>query len=353
MVGREREEGRESMHWLLRKPKIPNRDVLPYTMNTAKTIEQGRPPKRTETDSISSISRPTTSTSSGGASPSPCDDDDNKNTCNNSEIPRIRGSTTSILVVPTQKESLSKDAYQKRHHASRNRRKERISMRNSNINSFSPKDEVEVVSEEQPLSVHYNNVVVKSYPIILGDNPGGKTSGPPISIGWEPMVSATFDLEDYESILNEQKKKKNHKKKNRKKNKDCGSSSERVPILSPRKRLQILHRSGYSVTEILASKSAAKEDREKRRKSYYDYASTEQREFWKEFQGKFSHAAVMNWCSSGSRSRQVEERNVPFPLPFSYFFKNNKSYDKMDAMKDEKLNDLPGLVFDLSNRYSP
>ena len=50
-------------------------------------------------------------------------------------------------------------------------------------------------------SVSFGSVEVTSFPIVLSDNPGGKTGGPSIGLGPKPvsMSPATFDLDIYEA----------------------------------------------------------------------------------------------------------------------------------------------------------
>ena len=50
-------------------------------------------------------------------------------------------------------------------------------------------------------SVSFGSVEVTSFPIVLSDNPGGKTGGPSIGLGPKPisMSPATFDVDIYEA----------------------------------------------------------------------------------------------------------------------------------------------------------
>jgi len=47
--------------------------------------------------------------------------------------------------------------------------------------------------------VSFGGIEVRFFPMILGDNPGGSTSGPPVTIGWEPFSTASISIDKYES----------------------------------------------------------------------------------------------------------------------------------------------------------
>jgi len=47
------------------------------------------------------------------------------------------------------------------------------------------------------LSVQFGDIEVRSYPIILGDNPS-VSGGPPLTIDWDPFDSVAWSLDDYQ-----------------------------------------------------------------------------------------------------------------------------------------------------------
>lgn len=47
--------------------------------------------------------------------------------------------------------------------------------------------------------VRFGQVIINEHPMIVGVNPGG-TKGPPITIGWTAVTSATVNLDDYETM---------------------------------------------------------------------------------------------------------------------------------------------------------
>jgi len=62
----------------------------------------------------------------------------------------------------------------------------------------SKKKELEVPCEGSGnLSVSFTDVEVRSYPIILGDNPA-VSAGPPLTIDWDPSHLAVCSVDDYE-----------------------------------------------------------------------------------------------------------------------------------------------------------
>jgi len=56
------------------------------------------------------------------------------------------------------------------------------------------KDEIKRNSESH---VSFDTVKFRAYPIILGDNPGGR-DGPPLTLSWDYEESDTFSMTDFE-----------------------------------------------------------------------------------------------------------------------------------------------------------
>lgn len=54
------------------------------------------------------------------------------------------------------------------------------------------------LNQDDELSVSFKNVEIREYPITIGDNPSVST-GPPITIGWEPQDEQVADIDEYES----------------------------------------------------------------------------------------------------------------------------------------------------------
>lgn len=80
-------------------------------------------------------------------------------------------------------------------------------------------------------SVRFGTVVVREYPIILGDNPGA-SAGPPLSIDWQHNAEYTIDMDVFEEQRPERR--------------------EMAELRMPSDvRSSILHNAGYSRKEIV------------------------------------------------------------------------------------------------------
>eukprot|EP00934_Nitzschia_sp_Nitz4_P006731 Nitzschia sp. Nitz4//scaffold39_size137210//88015//89107//NITZ4_003210-RA/size137210-processed-gene-0.95-mRNA-1//1//CDS//3329550416//6721//frame0 len=79
--------------------------------------------------------------------------------------------------------------------------------------------------------VFFDEIIIKEYPIILGDNPA-VSGGAPISIGWKPLKESVVDVDFYEYCRCPERK------------------SRKKLILSVRRRAGFLLGSGYSLEEI-------------------------------------------------------------------------------------------------------
>jgi hypothetical protein len=53
------------------------------------------------------------------------------------------------------------------------------------------------VIKNKPLTVTFTDVEIRSHPIILGDNPA-VSSGPPLTIDWDPSAVSVCAIDDYE-----------------------------------------------------------------------------------------------------------------------------------------------------------
>jgi len=110
-----------------------------------------------------------------------------------------------------------------------------------------------------PGVVRFSDVTVRKYPYVLGDNPGGKTNGPPVSIGWHHFSSRTLSVDEYEDS-----------KKSRSSRQRSNGRGRRPVCMSTGKRLKLLQRGGYSFEEILVASEAVRADRERRCQAAFD-----------------------------------------------------------------------------------
>lgn len=95
---------------------------------------------------------------------------------------RYRQSRRGILTIRTMAESQSSSTCAELQKAARLRRAERLA--NKGL---------------LQMSVHFEQITIREYPIMLGDNPGG-TTGPPLTIDWQhdPSTEVTVGVDEYE-----------------------------------------------------------------------------------------------------------------------------------------------------------
>jgi len=131
-------------------------------------------------------------------------------------------SSSRIMKIRTLNESLLPQTEQQRD-VVRVRRKLRC-------HGLSRDNEAESTDSESILSVSFDTVEVREYPIILGDNPA-VSQGPPLTIDWEHDNEDTFSLDEYETTR----------------------PPRRVTVemsIPPDMRLDCLKRCGFSTKEI-------------------------------------------------------------------------------------------------------
>lgn len=179
-----------------------------------------------------------------------------------------------ILVIPSQEASISEDDYQEMVNKRRAEREEKIRSKGLDLNG---------------LSTRFSDVTVQEYPITLGDNPGGKTVGPPLTIDWEPMSCKTLELQAYEK---ERKKELRHKEQ---------------LIMNPKDRKALLRRCGCSQEDILQAKADVKLIRKLREESTAGSIFGRTNDTLSEFGETLSNSAL-NILSLGGKRR--EERKL-------------------------------------------
>jgi hypothetical protein len=82
------------------------------------------------------------------------------------------------------------------------------------------------------------SVHVLEFPMILGDNPGCSSDGPPVCIDWKPQSERTINLNLYEHFRYDQRRKS--------------------PYLKSEKRMKLVLEAGHSKEEISARMLAVK-----------------------------------------------------------------------------------------------
>lgn len=119
------------------------------------------------------------------------------------------------------------------------------------IQSMSSKPVAVKKGKTQP-KVSFSSVQVRMYPITLGHNPGGQ-GGPPLSISWNYTSLGNATVDDFEEHRN---KPQYHRRQ------------LKSLHISPRRRVSLLRKAGFSDKQIMeASREAAKE-RERRNDSF-------------------------------------------------------------------------------------
>lgn len=104
--------------------------------------------------------------------------------------------------------------------------------------------------------VRFGSTTVRTYPMILGDHPGGVSTGPPLTLDWEHLEEITFDLNEYER---------------KKQQRDLACDPYLIGGTSfwftPGQRYRILRRAGYDRLTIDAAVFRVLIDRENRAQS--------------------------------------------------------------------------------------
>ena len=161
--------------------------------------------------------------------------DHESSTGDNSESSCARRFGGGILIIPRQEQSLSAEDYQEIFHSRRATRQDLL-RRSRGV-------------ELDDLAPRFTDVTIREYPITLGDNPGGKTVGPPLTIGWKPCSTRTVDLRAYEK---QRRKEIRHKDQ---------------LIINPKDRKAMLRRVGCSQQDIIQAKADVKLARKQREES--------------------------------------------------------------------------------------
>jgi len=97
-------------------------------------------------------------------------------------------------------------------------------------------------AEAELLRPHFGDVTVRKYPVILGDQPGFETAGPPLSVDWTPLSETTTSLDEYETNYSPPKARRH----------------EKELLLTPKQRGTILVRIGYEADDIMAASRRAR-----------------------------------------------------------------------------------------------
>lgn len=144
-------------------------------------------------------------------------------------------SVSGILVIPSQEKSLSYEDYHEIVTEKRTKRESSLRRRRG--------------IELDDLSPRFGDITIRDYPITLGDNPGGKTVGPSLTIEWEPCSSRTVKLSAYEKERRKELRRKDQL------------------IIDPKQRQKLLRRCGFSTEEILQAKADVQIARKRREES--------------------------------------------------------------------------------------
>jgi hypothetical protein len=75
-----------------------------------------------------------------------------------------------------------------------------------------------------------SNVAIREFPMILGDNPAVSSGGPPIQLDWEPQNESTKNMDLYEYLKADRRRKR--------------------PYLTSNERQKIVQNAGYTKEEI-------------------------------------------------------------------------------------------------------
>jgi hypothetical protein len=112
------------------------------------------------------------------------------------------GGTRSAMVVKTLTESLENE------NIVHDRRLRAVFVENPTRGAESPTESNENHVEERilPKTVRFDSVEVREHAYILGNNPGGTSGGPPLTIGWNAMSSSIIPLDEYEATRGPQRR---------------------------------------------------------------------------------------------------------------------------------------------------
>jgi len=215
--------------------------------------------------------------------------------------PRLAKGPGKCLVNLTMDESLHKK-YGSDQDA-KARRAERIKKRVDNIEN---------------LSVSFDRVVIREYPICLGNNPS-VSRGPPLSIDWDPMTHLEFDfVQLHDSKMPSR-----------------GQAEMFVPLMV---RERMLKNAGYSRKEIMKTVKDVNISRIQRRKTIANlkYHKLElgmekfKKKFSKVFHSKVKDNMLMEWSSH--ESEYYANKISPAPsVASSYDGDNSISGDKVSV----------------------
>lgn len=198
-----------------------------------------------------------------------------------------RGSC-SILVVPTQEESVSPDRCEQLVAASRVRRQERLTLQRQEKSA--DVDPAVCCEDTKTKLVAFSSALsIRHYPIVIGNHPGGTTGGPSLSLGWEYFETNNVDAEVHEAERDRHQKERIMKQEaaeNFFTVTGTSSSSRQSPTprkrrrrpieylrIDPDDRTALLMRAGFSLDDIIDSKFRIQHVQRQRRQSLNDQAS--------------------------------------------------------------------------------
>lgn len=175
-------------------------------------------------------------------------------------------SNHSCMIIRTVEESTNEAKYEKRKKLYRRNRSKRRGVVCAAVGGGGGDDEEkdDNTTNNSMLTVRFDMVEIRCYPIILGDNPS-VSCGPPLSIDWHPINTFTFQIDDYENTT-----------------KVDGDQREFGATLIPNDwREQLLLHEGVTKEELRQSNKEIKRikiNRLESRRLLYQFASSERNE---------------------------------------------------------------------------
>ena len=121
----------------------------------------------------------------------------------NSYVPNVQ-EKKGCMIVRTLAESLDNKKHLKYSELAKIRRRRRLSLKAVDETVKEPEETPEEEPQKEPIEkekvkklVEFSHIVVRSYPIILGDNPS-VSRGAPVSIGWKHFQVVKVDVDTFE-----------------------------------------------------------------------------------------------------------------------------------------------------------